>query len=185
MNQNNQKLGLIHYYFGDGKGKTTTLIGGIIRAYGHQLKPLLIQFLKLHDATRDHSGFFMGEIHFLKEIIPVEQFGDYNFVYSTEKSSDEDKMRAKKGFEYAKRAILSSNYDLVALDEIIDVIALKFVNLEDFLDLLHKKPNHVEIICTGYNFIKEISDIADYVIEFRSNKHPYTRGIDARAGIEY
>ncbi len=80
MNQNNLKLGLIHYYFGDGKGKTTTLIGGIIRAYGHQLKPLLIQFLKLHDET-GNNGYFMGEIHFLKEVIPVEQFGSYHFVY--------------------------------------------------------------------------------------------------------
>ena len=80
MNQNNLKLGLIHYYFGDGKGKTTTLIGEIIRAYGHQLKPLLIQFLKLHDET-GNNGYFMGEIHFLKEVIPVEQFGSYHFVY--------------------------------------------------------------------------------------------------------
>jgi len=185
MDQNHLKVGLIHYYYGDGKGKTTTLIGGIIRAHCHQLKPLLIQFLKLHDATRDHSGYFMGEIHFLKEIIPVEQFGAYHFVYSAEKASDDDKLRAKRGFEYAKREILSSNYDLVALDEIIDVIALKFINLDDFLDLLQKKPNHVEVICTGYNFIKEISDIADYVIEFKCDKHPFAQGVDARPGIEY
>lgn len=127
----------------------------------------------------------MGEIHFLKEIIPVEQFGAYHFVYSAEKASDDDKMRAKRGFEYARRAILSSNYDLVALDEIIDVIALKLINLDDFLDLLQQKPNHVEVICTGYNFIKEISDIADYVIEFKCDKHPYAQGVDARPGIEY
>jgi len=185
MEQQNLKLGLIHYYFGDGKGKTSTLIGGIIRAHGHQLKTILIQFLKLHDATRDHSGFFMGEIEFLKNIIPIKQFGAYNFVYSAETASDDDKMRAKNGFEYAKRAVLSSNYDLVALDEIIDVIALKLINLDDFLELLQTKPDHVEVICTGYTYIKEVKDIADYVIQFKCDKHPYTQGIEARPGIEY
>ncbi|MFX1337796.1 MAG: cob(I)yrinic acid a,c-diamide adenosyltransferase [Promethearchaeota archaeon] len=185
MIQNNQKIGLIHYYFGDGKGKTSTLIGGIIRAHGHQLKTLLIQFLKLHDATRDHSGYFMGEIDFLKKIIPIKQYGAYNFVYSAETASDDDKMRAKKGFEYAKRAVLSSNYDLVALDEVIDAITLNLIKLEDFLELLQNKPSHVEIICTGYSYIKEIREIADYVIEFKCNKHPYTQGIEARPGIEY
>jgi len=185
MNQQNSQLGLIHYYFGDGKGKTTTLIGEIIRAHGHQLKPLLIQFLKLHDATRNHSGYFMGEIDFLKDIIPIEQFGAYHFVYSADKASDDDKMRAKKGFEYAKRAILSSNYDIVALDEIIDVIALNLINLDEFVELLRTKPNHVEVICTGYKFIKQISDIADYVIEFKCEKHPFTQGINARPGIEF
>ncbi len=41
--------GLIHYYYGNGKGKTSTLIGSLIRAHGHGLKVILIQFLKLHD----------------------------------------------------------------------------------------------------------------------------------------
>ena len=185
MNQENSNLGLIHYYFGDGKGKTSTLIGGIIRALGHQLKPILIQFLKLHDATRDHSGYFMGEIDFLKDIIPIKQFGAYDFVYSAEKASDDDKMRAKSGLEFAKRAILSSNYDLVALDEIIDVITLNLIKLEDFLEILQTKPSHVEVICTGYNNIREIREIADYVIEFKCDKHPYTQGVDARPGIEF
>jgi cob(I)alamin adenosyltransferase len=127
----------------------------------------------------------MGEIEFLKDFIPIKQYGAYDFVHSTETASDDDKIRAKNGFEYAKRAILSSNYDFVALDEIIDVITLNLIKLEDFIELLRTKPDHVEVICTGYSFIKEIRDIADYVIEFKCDKHPYARGIEARPGIEF
>jgi cob(I)alamin adenosyltransferase len=127
----------------------------------------------------------MGEIDFLKDIIPIKQYGSYDFVYSADKASDDDKMRAKNGLEFAKRAILSSNYDLVALDEIIDAIALNLIKLEDFLEILQAKPSHVEVICTGYNNIREIQEIADYVIEFKCDKHPYTQGINARPGIEF
>jgi len=40
------ELGLIHCYTGDGKGKTTSSIGLIIRALGHHYKIGFIQFLK-------------------------------------------------------------------------------------------------------------------------------------------
>ena len=41
-----EKLGLIHIYTGDGKGKTTAAMGLILRASGRGLKVILGQFLK-------------------------------------------------------------------------------------------------------------------------------------------
>ena len=38
--------GLIHYYYGDGVGKTTSTFGTMLRSIGHGLKPIVIQFLK-------------------------------------------------------------------------------------------------------------------------------------------
>jgi len=38
--------GLIHYIYGNGPGKTSSSFGKVIRAYGHGLKPIIIQFLK-------------------------------------------------------------------------------------------------------------------------------------------
>ena len=49
--------GLIHYYHGNGKGKTSTLIGSLIRAHGHGLKTFLIQFLKLHSSSENNKGY--------------------------------------------------------------------------------------------------------------------------------
>ncbi len=179
------KIGLNAYYFGDGKGKTTTLIGGIIRALGHGLKPILIQFLKKHEEGGEGSGFFMGEINYLKDIIPIKQFGTGQFVFFSKPAKEVDFSNAQRGLECAKKAILSGEYDIVALDEIVDAIALKLVKLEELLEIIEKKPEHVEVIYTGYEFIEKLAKVSDYVIEFSAIEHPYKRGIDARPGIEF
>jgi cob(I)alamin adenosyltransferase len=177
--------GLIHYYHGNGKGKTSTLIGSLIRAHGHGLKVILIQFLKLHDEKESVKGFFMGEIHFLKEIIPVKQFGSGKFVYTSDSALLKDIEKAQEGLFCVKEAVLSGQYDMVAIDEIVDAIDLGLIDLEDFIDILEVKPRHVEILFTGYKFIESLEEIADYVTEIEMVKHPYYAGMDARKGIEF
>jgi len=177
--------GLIHYYHGNGKGKTSTLIGSLIRAHGHGLNTILIQFLKLHSNSENDQGYFMGEIHFLKQIMPVKQFGTGKFVMPNEPLSEFDTTKAREGIEFVKDTISSGKYDVIAIDEIVDTIALKLIALDEFIDILNSKPNHVEIIFTGYNYIQSLVDIADYVTNIDMVKHPYYRGIDARKGIEY
>ena len=177
--------GLIHYYHGTGKGKTSTLIGSLIRAHGHGLKVILIQFLKLHDENESAQGYFMGEVHFLKEIIPVKQFGTGKFVYTSSSASKEDYETAQAGFNCAKNAILSGEYDMVALDEIVDVIDLGLIDLGAFIDILDVKPKNVEIIFTGYKYVEALVRIADYVTNIEMIKHPYYDGMDARKGIEF
>ena len=59
------KLGLIHIYTGDGKGKTTAALGLILRASGRNLKVVLGQFLK---------GRETGELHTLALLPGVKVF---------------------------------------------------------------------------------------------------------------
>ena len=108
--------GLIHYYHGNGKGKTSTLIGSLIRAHGHGLKVILIQFLKLHDEKDSVEGYFMGEIHHLKEIMTIKQFGTGKFVYTSDSALFEDIEKAQEGLYCVKEAVLSDKYDVVAID---------------------------------------------------------------------
>ena len=42
----NDKLGLVHIYCGEGKGKTTASVGLTVRAAGYGLNVLFMQFLK-------------------------------------------------------------------------------------------------------------------------------------------
>ena len=58
--------GLIHVYYGDGKGKTTAAIGLGIRACGNDMKVHLVQFLKANDSCelvtlRKIRNFSLGD----------------------------------------------------------------------------------------------------------------------------
>ena len=50
-----QKLGLIHLYHGDGKGKTTAATGLALRAAGWGYPVQIVQFLKRGDSGADQS----------------------------------------------------------------------------------------------------------------------------------
>lgn len=41
-----QKLGLVHVYTGNGKGKTTAALGLALRAMGNDLNVAMVQFMK-------------------------------------------------------------------------------------------------------------------------------------------
>ena len=179
------ETGLTHYYFGDGKGKTTTLIGLIIRALGHNLKPILIQFLKRHTIDETNKGFFMGEINFLKNYIDIRQFGSGKFVTPDTAKQRKEITSAKLGLKFAATQIMSGKYDIVALDEVVNAISMNLINIDDLVEIIKNKPDHVELICTGMVFYKKLVDVSDYVIGFNSINHPYKKGILARKGIEF
>jgi cob(I)alamin adenosyltransferase len=177
--------GLIHYYFGDGKGKTSSLFGATIRALGNKLKPIIIQFLKLNSADNEKGSYFMGEIDFLEKFIPIYQFGSGKFINPHKKPSILDRKLIQKGFKFTKEIILKGDYDFVGLDEIINAVSLNLIDLDELISLLKEKPEHVEVICTGFIYYSKLKNISDYVVSFRSINHPYDHGIDARRGIEY
>ena len=52
-------------------------------------------------------------------------------------------------------------------------------------EFLTEKPGSAELVITGREPAQMFVDSADYVSEIKCVKHPYTRGISARRGIEY
>ena len=53
------------------------------------------------------------------------------------------------------------------------------------LELIKSKPHHVELVLTGRYAPDEIINVADLVTEMREVKHPFSKGVQARKGIEY
>ncbi|MGQ9469354.1 MAG: cob(I)yrinic acid a,c-diamide adenosyltransferase [Nitrososphaerales archaeon] len=173
--------GLVHIITGEGMGKTTSAIGLGLRAVGHGLKVYMIQFMK-----RESKGKEYGEIKSIKKFrnFKVAQFGSGKLIsHSTPTETDFE--LAKKGFEHAKEVISGSKYDMVILDEIWVAVHHKLISLSEVISLIKNKPENIELVLTGRHAPKEAYDYADYVSEIKKIKHPYSKGVKARLGVEY
>jgi cob(I)alamin adenosyltransferase len=170
--------GLVQVYTGDGKGKSSAAFGLALRAIGRGLKVYIIQFIK--------GGFDYGELYIVDKLpnLTLRAFGRGKFV--TEKPPAKvDIEFAEEALALAEKVVKSGEYDIVILDEINVALHLKLVEIEKVLEIVKKKPKHVELVLTGRHAPAEIVEAADLVTEMREVKHPYNKGFEARKGIEY
>lgn len=174
------RRGLIIVNTGPGKGKTTAAMGTALRAVGQGMKVLMLQFLK-------------GSWHY-GELDAVKAFGD-NFVMRQmgrgfvkvggAEADPEDVRMVEEAWREAREAILSSQWDLIILDEINYAISYGMLDPAQVVETLKKKPEMVHVILTGRNAHPTIVDLADTVTEMRQVKHAYEKGVMAQRGIEY
>ena len=61
---------------------------------------------------------------------------------------------------------------------------LGLLDVNDLLEIINKRPEHVELIFTGRNAHEKLIEAADLVTEMKEIKHYYQHGIQARTGIE-
>ena len=168
--------GYVHIYTGDGKGKTTAAIGLALRATGAGMKVFIVQFLK----GKPSSEFI--PLAKLSDSITFAQYGRDCLI--NDKPTEEDKDLALRGLKEAREAIVSGKYDLIILDEVIVAVLFDLLSVDDLLDLIKKKPEHVELVFTGRKAHPKLIETADLVTEMKEIKHYYTQGVLARAGIE-
>jgi cob(I)alamin adenosyltransferase len=170
------KKGYIQVYTGNGKGKTTAAIGLAVRATGAGLKVYFCQFLK---------GRPTSEIKILKTLkshCTLLRSGRKSFVINPQKCDFE---YASTCFSKVSKVIKDGKYDVVILDEINNAMAINLIKANELVDIIKSRPVHLEIVLTGRNISPKILKIADLVTEMKEIKHYYTRGIQARKGIEF
>ena len=73
----------------------------------------------------------------------------------------------------------------MVLDEIMAAVRYGMVPEERVCSFLKSRPRELEVAMTGRDPSEALLSLADYVSEIRNVKHPFDRGIPARAGIEY
>lgn len=170
--------GTIQVYTGSGKGKTTAAMGQALRACGHGLKVLMIQFMK---GSKNY-----GEVLIADEIpgFTLIQSGLPTFV-EKDNPSEEDRRLAEEGMEMAEKAVDEASCDILILDEVNVAVDYGLVKSKQVLDLIRRKPPEMEIILTGRYAPAEFTEIADLVTEMKEIKHHYMSGLGMREGIEY
>ena len=168
--------GYVQVYTGDGKGKTTAAIGLAIRAAGAGLKVFIAQFIK--------SGQYgeLEALHRFEDQIVCRQYGRGRWIKG--EPSAEDVRLAREGFEEVREIIKAGQYQLVILDEATIAAWFKLLKVDDLLELIDIKPDHVELVFTGRRAAAELIERADLVTEMQEVKHYYQQGVPARKGIE-
>jgi len=165
-------------FTGEGKGKTTAALGMALRAAGHGMRVLVLQFVK-QDATT-------GEITAAESIenIDFAQVGR-GFVPPPEHPRfAEHREAAQVGFVHAKEAVLSGKYTLVVLDEICVAVTRGLIAEQEVLGLLGRLPDGMRLVLTGREATPGLIDVADTVSDIRCVKHALQAGRPAQKGVE-
>lgn len=168
--------GYIQVYTGDGKGKTTAALGLALRAAGAGLRVYVAQFVKgMHYSELDALKRF-------KDSITVKQYGRDCFI--SRDPDEKDIQAAREGLAETKQIMSSGAYDMIVLDEANIATHYNLFSVEDLLAFIDEKPANVELIITGRRADERIIERADLVTEMKEVKHYYTKGVQAREGIE-
>ncbi len=174
-----EEKGLVHIYFGDGKGKTTAAVGLAVRCAGGGGKVLFYQFLK------DGSS---GEISVLKMIDGIDVIDGYRDIKFSGLMTESEVLKAKKyyrsQFQNISEKVSKQNYDLLVLDEIFHAVNKEYILFDELFGFLKNRPFGLEVVLTGRDFDKRFYDLADYISEILKIKHPFDKGLAARKMIE-
>lgn len=172
--------GLVIVNTGNGKGKTTAALGLGLRAVGHGMKVLMLQFIK--------GTWLTGELCAAKRLEPdfrIVQLGQGFVKTQKREQSGEAIENARISWDYAKQEIFSDVYNTVILDEINNLIDYGLLNVDEVISVLNKRPKRLNVILTGRNAHAKIIELADMVTEMQEIKHPYKKGVKAQNGIEF
>jgi len=178
MTNKKPKKGLVIINTGNGKGKSTSAFGMLLRSWGRGFRVCVVQFIKAETGQ-------WGEIKAAKKLgIEWHATGD-GFTW-TSKDMDATIARALHGWEIAKEKIASQNYDLIILDEFTYALHYGWLDTPQVLAWLKaNKPEDLHLVITGRDAPAALIEYADLVTEMLEVKHPYQKGIHAQPGIEF
>lgn len=170
-----ERTGLLHLYYGDGKGKTTAAMGLALRALGSGKRVVVLQFLK---------GGQSGEIPLLEQLGAKIYRGKagQKFVFQMN-DAEKAETRALQNANLA--AAMAEPADLLVLDEAGSAWELDMVDKALLQQAVLQGPAGQECVLTAHAAPQWMLDAADYVTEMKCLRHPYQKGIAARKGIEY
>ena len=163
---------------GDGKGKTSSAFGMVIRALGYGQRVGIVQFIKGAQPS--------GEETYVKNHLPdvtLYQMGT-GFTWDTQDRAG-DIAAAERTWEQARAMLEDETYDLVVLDELTYMLAFDYLPEQDVIGALTSRPAGQSVVVTGRGGGQALREAMDTVSEVKEIKHAYRAGIMARQGVDY
>lgn len=163
---------------GDGKGKSSSAFGMVLRALGYEQKVGVVQFIK--------GVQLSGEEIYLKEKCPHVDFYQMGtgFTWNTQDRSS-DIEAAERTWKEAARMLQDESLDLVVLDELTYMLAYKYLDETMVIDAIRSRPFEQSVVVTGRGGGSALRDVVDTVSEVKDIKHAFKAGVMARKGVDY
>lgn len=172
-----EERGLVILLTGNGKGKSSSAFGMVMRCLGHGKRVAVVQFIK--------GVQLSGEELYLRTLadVPLVQMGT-GFTWDTQ-DRQADITAARKTWDAARQFLQDPSYHLVVLDELTYMLAYDYLPQQDLLQAIRARPAGQSVVITGRGGGAALRELADTVAEVKDIKHAYNQGIKARPGIDY
>ena len=163
---------------GNGKGKSSSAFGMVMRALGYEYKVGVVQFIKGQQLS--------GEELYVRDKCPQVTFHQMGtgFTWDTQDRSG-DIAAAKTSWAIAEKMLADDSYHLVVLDELTYMLSFKYLDEEMVLKALQNRPENQSVVVTGRGGGSALADWADTVSEINDVKHAYNSGVMARKGVDF
>ena len=167
--------GLVHLYWGKGKGKTTAAFGLAVRALGSGAQVTVVQFLKNGQSS---------ELEPLRRLGVLVYSGRAGTKFFSQMTEEEKRAILALHNEHLRQA-LRQPCDLLILDEACAACQYGMVDEKLLQQAVLQRPAGREVVLTGRTPAEWMCEAADYSSEIICHRHPYEKGITARKGVEF
>lgn len=163
---------------GNGKGKSSSAFGMVMRALGYGQRVGVVQFIKGQQLS--------GEEIYLREQCPQVDFYQMGtgFTWDTQDRSG-DIAAAERTWTQAARMLADDSLDLVVLDELTYMLAYDYLDEARVLAAIRQRPRPQSVVVTGRGGGSALRDCVDTVSDIKDVKHAFTAGIKARKGVDF
>lgn len=174
----NVDRGVVVVITGNGKGKSSSGFGMVVRALGHGFKAGVVQFIKQQNSC--------GEQLYLASREPkLQQYAmNTGFTWDTQDKAG-DIAAAKETWAHAEKMLQDPALSLVLLDELTYMISYGYLDEKKIINAIKNRPKMQHVVITGRGASEGLVKIADTVSEIQEIKHAFKSGVKAQKGVEY
>ena len=178
-----EERGVMILLTGNGKGKSSSAFGMVMRSLGYGYKVGVVQFIKGKQLSGEEQ--YLKE-HYLEKHSPLVDFHQMGtgFTWNTQDRSG-DIAAAEATWAVAETLLTDDSYHLVVLDELTYMVGYKYLDETRVLNALSSRPVNQTVVVTGRGGGDGLRELADTVSELTDVKHAFKAGVKARQGVDF
>lgn len=156
--------GIIQIYYGEGQGKTSAALGNAIRKASNGQSAYVVQFMKGQLDTE-----YLTRLEPEVKVFRFERCSE-GFDALDEAGKQEQKQNIQNGLNFAKKALVTGQCDMLVLDEVLGLVKEGMATEDQILEVLQAKSLYTDVILTGRDSLPRVFDMADNILNIVPEK---------------